>query len=77
MKMTGYFGKQSSIPGGTGRATNVHFVDNGKPLCGYRPARGYTFQSCSHGWHARYIECAKCRRIANAELCGESASPQK
>ena len=57
---TGWFGR----PKGEGqRACSTrltHYVENGKPVCGYKPHPTMLFQFCAAGIHEDYIDCVKC-----------------
>ncbi len=59
---TGYYG----IPGEVGGP--VHIVQQGRPVCGSRVRDDSRFQWCAHGvaWH--YVECQRCRRIAESTI---------
>lgn len=62
---TGYFGRPSPVPGGTGISTNVHYVGaDGKPVCGYKPHKTMEFQWCSDGLNFQYLECKGCKEWA-------------
>lgn len=67
---TGWFG----IPGGN-RGTKVHCVTVGnKPACGARLHPKSAFQFCSAGIKFDYLECEKCKSIANKVIELEEAS---
>ena len=51
---TGYFAD-------THRGTFVHIVLAGKPICGYKPNKKYSFRQCSYGITIDYVECKKCK----------------
>lgn len=63
--MTGYYGKP-----GTHYTSGVHAVRDGKPLCGYRPAKTMVFQWCANGIQHDYLECDRCRERVNGILKG-------
>jgi hypothetical protein len=52
---TGYYAKVH------GKHTMVHLVDEGKPMCGYKPAKSMQFQCCAPFPHLEYVECKKCK----------------
>lgn len=54
---TGYFG----VPGSSKGRFTVHVINNGKPLCGWKPRSDMAFQWCAHGVQWTYIECDRCR----------------
>jgi len=61
MIYTGYYAKVANV----GRCwSGVHLVANGKPICGYKPAKTMSFQMCSPFVVQEYIECKKCKEIS-------------
>lgn len=60
MRQTGYFGRATE-GGHRAARSGVHFTEDGKPVCGYKPAKAMQFQFCSQGFHWPYIECEKCK----------------
>ncbi len=66
---TGWFGRPSPVPGGTGIATNVHYVKpDGKVACGYKPHKTMEFQWCSHGLNFPYLECKGCKKWVDKHM---------
>lgn len=58
MISTGYYGKPASV----GRCySSVHLVANGKPICGYKPSKNFTFQMCAGFVVPEYLTCKKCK----------------
>ena len=58
---TGWFG----VPGEMSpRYPTVHFVRDGRPICGVRPRREAEFQFCAHGFKLSLVECERCRKAA-------------
>jgi len=60
-RLTGWYGRATE---NDHRAmfTMVHFVEDGKPICGYRPHKTMIFQFCASGFYDNYVECPACRR---------------
>jgi hypothetical protein len=58
---TGWYG----IPGSLRQrdSTQVHFVLNGRPICGAIVRKAMTFQQCVPGFEKAYVECERCRQI--------------
>ena len=64
---TGYFSRASE-DGHSQAISGVHIVDNGKAICGYKPAAHMQFVWCSHSLHLPYVSCKKCKqKIAKQE----------
>jgi len=61
MRKTGWFGRATEDGHNTARS-GVHFIEGGKPVCGYKPAKAMLFQFCSQGFNWPYIECEKCKQ---------------
>lgn len=59
MYETGYYG----VPG-YHRASMVHLIRDGRPVCGFRPANTSEFQWCAHGIKFTFLECPRCREHA-------------
>lgn len=57
---TGYFARASQN-GLTAKSTKVHVVENGKPVCGYRPHKTMQFCWTANGIYLRYVDCPKCK----------------
>lgn len=55
---TGYFG----IPGSSKGNFTVHVVNEGKPICGWKPSPEHEFQWCSHGITYNYVDCETCKK---------------
>jgi hypothetical protein len=63
---TGYWGNERQTVSG------VHVSKDGKPICGYRPAKSMTFQVCSLGVYRPYVTCKKClRKLDTAKVGGD------
>jgi len=57
---TGWYGRptENGLPA---RVTKyVHFILNGRPVCGYKPHPTMQLQWCASGRILRYIDCPKC-----------------
>lgn len=67
--MTGYFGRASS-KGVRAISTKTHVVEGHKPICGYRPHSTMLFQWCAPGIQLSYVECPKCKVLAQKRLAG-------
>jgi hypothetical protein len=76
---TGYWG----IPGSKVQrdSTKVHLVKGGKPVCGAKLRPNQRYQWCAYGILWEYIECKRCKRIAEdlavgaIEAIGETRCP--
>ena len=77
MNQTGYFAKQPKVSWGICRATKVNFLENGRPICVYKPAEGYQFQWCAAFYHLPYLECSKCRKVYEKQLKIDAAGGDK
>lgn len=62
---TGFYG----VPGGYGG--KVHLHQSGRPMCNARLKPESQFQWCAHGIVKRFLECEKCKRIADDLLFAE------
>lgn len=62
---TGYFG----VPGHRGGM--VHLAQHERPMCKTYLREGAEFQWCGQGIITSYLECAKCKRIAEELLFSE------
>lgn len=62
MIATGYYG----VHGSRRERFTVHVVQDGRPLCGWRPGPKQQFQWCAWGVQWSYLECHSCRRLVRA-----------
>ncbi len=51
---TGYWGNERQT------VSHVHVAKDGKPICGYKPARSMRFHICAFGVYRPYVKCKRC-----------------
>ena len=64
MIATGYYG----VPGSAKGNFTVHAVQDGSPMCGWRPRKGMEFQWCAWGFQWKFIQCERCKAKAAQSL---------
>lgn len=60
MKETGYFARASEDGHKAMSTKHVHFVEDRKPICRYKPHETMRFQFCSVGFYDGYASCPEC-----------------
>ena len=58
---TGYYARASENGHKACATRYVHLVENGKPICGYKPHPTMQFMFCSVGFYMDYVDCPTCR----------------
>jgi len=58
--MIGYYAKEGNHKGRNWSGT--HIVEDGKPICGYKPHNSMKFQWCSNNNHSFSVECKACTK---------------
>lgn len=56
---TGYWASEN------GHRSGVHLEHDGKPACGYRPAKRMRFHVCANGIYLSWEMCQKCKLIGS------------